>query len=164
MEDWKLYIANLGKYNEGRLVGEWFTVPVNMEEVREKIGLNDEYEECAIHDYELPFEIGEYESIERINSLYHQLEDADEDVLADLKDLLRVFDSVEELIENLDNLIFYKGVDALEDLAAELVEAGCFGKVSEQLRLYIDYVAMARDMNIEGTYVVTDNGIWDVNL
>lgn len=164
MEDWKLYIANLGKYNEGRLVGEWFTVPVNMEEVREKIGLNDEYEECAIHDYELPFEIGEYESIERINSLYHQLEDADEDVLADLKDLLRVFDSVEELIENLDNLIFYKGYDTLEDLVINFVNDGVYGEVPEELKIYIDYAAIARDMNINKTLVATDNGIWDVNL
>lgn len=164
MEDWKLYIVNLGKYTEGRTVGEWFTVPVNMEEVKEKLGLNDEYEEYAIHDYELPFGIGEYESIERINSLYCQLENADEDVLLDLKDLLRVFDSVEELIENLDNLIFYKGVDTLGDLAVELVEEGHFGEVPEQLRPYIDYAAIARDMNINGDYVATDNGIWDINL
>ena len=33
---------------------------VDFEEVKERIGLNDEYEEYAIriHDYELPFEIG----------------------------------------------------------------------------------------------------------
>ena len=53
----RIYIANLGKYNEGELVGAWFTPPVGFEEVKERIGLNDEYEEYAIHDYELPFEI-----------------------------------------------------------------------------------------------------------
>ena len=49
----RIYIANLGKYNEGELVGAWFTPPVDFEEVKERIGLNDEYEEYAIHDYEL---------------------------------------------------------------------------------------------------------------
>ena len=53
----RIYIANLGKYNEGELVGAWFTPPVDFEEVKERIGLNDEYEEYTIHDYELPFEI-----------------------------------------------------------------------------------------------------------
>lgn len=53
----RIYIANLGKYNEGELVGAWFTPPVDFEEVKERIGLNDEYEEYAIHDYELPFEL-----------------------------------------------------------------------------------------------------------
>ena len=52
----RIYIANLGKYNEGELVGAWFTPPVDFEEVKERIGLNDEYEEYAIHDYELPFQ------------------------------------------------------------------------------------------------------------
>ena len=69
MEEMRIYIANLGKYNEGELVGAWFTPPVDFEEVKERIGLNDEYEEYAIHDYELPFEIDEYTPIEEVNRL-----------------------------------------------------------------------------------------------
>ena len=38
------------------MVGAWFTPPIDFDEVKERIGLNDEYEEYAIHDYELPFE------------------------------------------------------------------------------------------------------------
>ena len=56
----RVYIANLGKYNEGELVGAWFTPPVDYDEMAERIGLNERYEEYAIHDYELPFEIDEY--------------------------------------------------------------------------------------------------------
>lgn len=57
MEEMRIYITNLGKYNEGELVGAWFTPPVDFEEVKERIGLNDEYEEYAIHDYELPLRL-----------------------------------------------------------------------------------------------------------
>ena len=53
MIDMQVYIANLGKYNEGELVGAWFTPPVDYEEMAEKIGLNEEYEEYAIHDYDV---------------------------------------------------------------------------------------------------------------
>ena len=45
----QVYIANLGKYNEGELVGAWFTPPIDYDEMAERIGLNDEYEEYAIH-------------------------------------------------------------------------------------------------------------------
>ncbi len=55
MEEMRVYIANLGKYNEGELVGAWFEPPIDFDEVKERIGLNDQYEEYAIHDYELPF-------------------------------------------------------------------------------------------------------------
>ena len=48
----RIYIANLGKYNERELVGAWFLPPISMGEVAEKIGLNETYEEYAIHDYE----------------------------------------------------------------------------------------------------------------
>lgn len=163
MDDWRVYIVNLGKYIEGEAKGAWFSVPVDIEDVKEKIGLNGEYEEYAIHDYELPFGVGEYESIERINNIYHQLENLNEDVLADLKDLMAAaFESIEELIENQSNLIFYQGIESLDDLVFKLVEEGCYGEISERLKIYIDYTAMARDLNIEGTYVTTDNGIWKV--
>ena len=36
MDDMQVYIANLGKYNEGELVGAWFTFPIDFEEVKEK--------------------------------------------------------------------------------------------------------------------------------
>ena len=49
--------------------------PVDFEEVKERIGLNDEYEEYAIHDYELPFEIDEYTPIEEVNRLCEMVED-----------------------------------------------------------------------------------------
>lgn len=57
MEEMRVYIANLGKYNEGELVGAWFTPPVDYDEMAERIGLNGNYEEYAIHDYELPFPV-----------------------------------------------------------------------------------------------------------
>lgn len=69
----KVYIANLGKYNEGVLQGSWFTLPVDFDFIAEKIGLNDEYEEYAIHDFESPFDIPEYISIDALNDMYNKL-------------------------------------------------------------------------------------------
>ena len=50
IDDMQVYIANLGKYNEGELVGDWFSFPLDEEVIAERIGLNAEYEEYAIHD------------------------------------------------------------------------------------------------------------------
>lgn len=53
----QVYIANIGKYNEGKLVGAWFTPPVDYKDIKEKIRLNGEYEEYAIHEsYHLKLE------------------------------------------------------------------------------------------------------------
>ena len=69
IDDMAVYIANLGKYNEGYLVGAWFTFPIDEEDVKEKIGLNEQYEEYAIHDtdnFPLPrqYDMNEYRMME----------------------------------------------------------------------------------------------------
>ena len=65
-------------------MGAWFTPPVDYDEMAERIGLNDEYEEYAIHDYELPFEIDEYTPIEEVNRLCEMVEDLPEDIQDEL--------------------------------------------------------------------------------
>ena len=30
MEEMRVYVANLGKYNEGELVGDWFEPPIDL--------------------------------------------------------------------------------------------------------------------------------------
>ena len=47
----KIYLTNLGKYNEGELVGEWVELPATdeeLEKVKERIGINKFYEEWFI--------------------------------------------------------------------------------------------------------------------
>ena len=76
VEDMRVYIANLGKYNEGYLVGDWFSFPIDEEDVAERIGLNERYEEYAVHDTEnFPIEIGEYISIEELNEMFEMIEE-----------------------------------------------------------------------------------------
>lgn len=81
MSEMRIYIANLGAYNNGELKGDWFDLPVDMEEVNETIFEPHELDEngqpmgdFAIHDYELPFEISEYESIDTLNRIAEELE------------------------------------------------------------------------------------------
>ena len=84
-----VWIGNLGKYNEGELVGEWLELPVSKKELdtflREKVGLQltqEEvnkslaetgvcYEEYMINDYEtdLPIKISEYTNLTMLNLL-----------------------------------------------------------------------------------------------
>ena len=54
----EIFLTNLGKYVEGCLVGQWVKLPVpedKLESVLKQIGINDEYEEYFITDYEISF-------------------------------------------------------------------------------------------------------------
>lgn len=49
--DVKRYVANLAKYNEGKLAGEWLTLPKSREELEERLQvIMGEDEEYTIHD------------------------------------------------------------------------------------------------------------------
>ena len=75
-----VFITNLGKYNEGELVGEWVSLPCDdLDAVYERIGIDEEYEEAFITDFETDFNysVGEYESIEDLNECAEELEGTD---------------------------------------------------------------------------------------
>lgn len=162
----RVYISNLGKYNEGELVGDWFTPPINMEEVKERIGLNGEYEEIAIHDYELPFEIDEYTPINEINRLCAMIEEIQgTPIYYELKAMIGYwFRDLEELLENVDDIVCYSDCHSMEDVARYFVEeTGLLGEVPANLQSYIDYEAFGRDLELEGNYLVTSHGVFEYN-
>ena len=159
----RIYIANLGKYNEGELVGAWFTPPVDYDEMAERIGLNDRYEEYAIHDYELPFEIDEYTPIEEVNRLCEMVEDLPEYIQEELSELQSYFGSIEELCEHEDDIICHSGCDDMADVArCYLEESGQLGELPAHLQNYIDYAAYGRDMELDGTFIVTNHGVYEI--
>ena len=147
MDDMQVYIANLGKYNEGELVGAWFTFPIDFEEVKEKIGLNDEYEEYAIHDYELPFTVDEYTSIGELNRLWEMVSELPEELQSELSALLTHFSSIEDMY---DVARYY------------IEETGALGEVPASLQNYIDYQAYGRDLDLSGTFISTNHGIFEI--
>jgi len=77
------FITNLGKYNEGELVGKWHNFPTTKEEIAQtfrEIGIDGiRYEEFFITDYDCEVEgisdhLGEYSSIDEINYLASKLD------------------------------------------------------------------------------------------
>jgi antirestriction protein len=61
------------------------------------------------------------------------------------------FDPAKDEPDSLDVTIYH--VDSLKELAEQFAEEGLFGEVPENLRFYIDYDAMARDLGAD--YVET---------
>jgi len=162
--DMGIYIANLGKYNEGEAVGEWFRPPIDYEDMKERIGLNAQYEEYAIHDYDLPFQIDEYISIEEVNSLCSRVIELEgSPFYTELKEIQRTwFNSIEELLDNVEDIHCHWDCDSMEDVAMYYIEeTGLLGEVCEYLQGYIDYDALGRDMEIEGSFLITSHGIFE---
>ena len=171
------YVTNLGKYNEGQLVGEPLKLPTTVEEVQsllKRIGVDGiRYEEIFITDYEsdvlgLHKCLGEYESLDELNYLAALLSEMDQ---SDIEKFEAVLDageytgSVKDLInltQNLDCFEFYPDVHSDEDLGSMYVLEFGGLEVPEHLIDYIDYEAYGRDVRInEGGHFAPGGYVFD---
>ena len=153
----KGFITNLGKYNEGELIGEWIDFPIDedaMEEVFKRIEINDQYEEYFFTDWECRFEtgLGEYVSIEEVNELAEMLETEDADIFEAIIEATGY--DLRTAIDHTDRASFFSG-SSLMDLAYEFVDQM---ELPEMARTYFDYEAFARDLEIEG-YTEVSGGV-----
>ena len=172
------FITNLGKYNEGELVGEWVKFPTTAEEMKEVfrrigIGQKDEfgqpYEEWFITDYDcyvdgLYDKLGEYESLDELNYLASKLEEMRDYEYAQFRAGMEMGDhcgSLQEIInltENLDCYEVYPNIEDYDDLGRYYIEELDVMQVPEHLRNYIDYEAYGRDVALEEGGTFTDQG------
>ena len=157
------FITNLGKYNEGCLVGEWIDFPINeddLKEVFERIEIDGvNYEEYFFTDWEcdLDLGLGEYESIDHVNEIAEMINDLSSD---DYEKLVAIMEydtgNALEAIEYLDNYTFYHDT-TLEDFAYDMVQEQYFSKETPEIfQTYFDYEAFARDLSFEGYHEVND--------
>lgn len=147
----RIYVANLAKYNEGELVGEWITLPADPSELEASIReiLGDD-EEIAIHDFESFFPIGEYDNPYKLNELLQKLQYQDRNLVESLYAHIGNLQDVLHVIEQGD-YTSYHNVESLEDLAYEMVKDGSFfGTIPESIQKYVDFKKIANDLDCEG--------------
>ena len=172
------FITNLGKYNEGELVGEWVKFPTTAEELKEvfkRIGIGQKddfgqpYEEWFITDYDcyvdgLYDKLGEYESLDELNYLASKLDEMSESEYAQFQAGMEMGDhcgSLQEIInltENLDCYEVYPDIHDYDDLGRYYIDELEVMQVPEHLQNYIDYEAYGRDVAMDENGSFTDQG------
>lgn len=102
----KIYLSNLGKYVEGSENGRWLQLPMSSEKLQSVYnGIVGENQEYIILDYDLPFNISEYENIFLLNEILENLSGCgiDSDILTAL---FKVNPDREEVLEAIENETF----------------------------------------------------------
>jgi len=163
------FITNLGKYNEGELVGEWVKFPTTADELKkvfERIGIGSEddfgnpYEEWFITDYDcyvggLYDKLGEYANLDELNYLASKLDDMDRSEYNQFLAAMEMGEhtgSIQDLInltENLDCYDVYPDIEDHDDLGRYYIDELEAMQVPDYLRNYIDYEACGRDVAME---------------
>ena len=168
----KIFITNLGMYNEGYLVGKWVKLPVSedkLDEVLKAIGINEYYEEFFISDFEneriigLSEVVSEYSSVQALNKLAQRLEELSDDEADKLGAVLeyeacRSVSDVLELLDELDNFDLLTDVTDDEELGYYYAEEYCSIDIPENIQPYFNYEAYGRDIRLESSCLYTSYG------
>ena len=160
----KIFISNLRKYNEGQIIGEWVSLPCeDIKEVLEKIS-NSDNDELFISDYETDIsglKVSEYDNILELNTIAEEIDNLSEDELIAFQAYLEQYaNNIEQALEEVrqGNYRIYYNCDNMEDVAYQAVnESGLLDGVPEQVKMYFDYEAYGRDMDINRTFIQIDN-------
>jgi len=171
------YITNLGKYNEGELVGETLKFPTSPQAVQallKNIGVDGiRYGEFFITSFDgdvlgLYDYLDEYENLDELNHLACLLSELDQSEIEKFEAVLHTgahTSSVADIInltQNLDCFEFYPDIESEEDLGRYWAEDL---PIPAELKDYFDYEAYGRDVSINegghftpGGYVVQTSG------
>ena len=156
----KIALTNLGKYNEGELVFEWISLPFTDDELQvalDKIGINSNYEEYFISDYDLSinYEVSEYENLQELNELFWRIDELNDSQIDDLNIILDMENNLNRALDILENNEYtvIDDVNNNEGLGEGYIEE-IYGGIEElpreTLEQYFDYEAFGRDLSFEG--------------
>jgi len=172
----RVYITDLEAYNNGHLVGAWYELPMSEDLLAESIENELQkgrdvcnsahyHEEYFSTDYECDYmKIDEYESLTKLNEIAQKMESLEMQEKTAVMLMLEnnIVNSIDEAIENIDNMIC-TDEEKIEDVAYSYIEeSGALQGMAENLQGYFDYKALGRDIEIEGCYFRDEENIlWE---
>ena len=160
----KIYVASLGAYNNGRMVGDWLTPSdySDFEKFNNAIQVATEYaDEIAVHDYDGIDKSNEYPDFENLYEFCKALEDSwldNEVIIAYAEDTGEELDA--ELVANAeDNFV---GIySTFKDYAEEWADEQLVFQ-DDFLKRYFDYESFARDLEYD--YIVCNVSNYNVAI
>lgn len=170
-----VYVTNLGKYNEGELVGKWIELPITREKFQDVLKDiyidNINYEEYFYTDYECDVDglidnIGniEFAGFKEVNALAEEINNLDTEKVKLLEGILEIENctSIIDALNHIKNLDCYnlsEDIITQRDVGEYYFENYMYTKeIPDFIINYIDYEGLGRDCIFENFGNFTKNG------
>lgn len=170
----EIYITDLAAYNNGHLIGEWVSLPMDEDDLKAKINEiltigaevceDDEHEEIFITDYECNFiEIGEYDNPFKLNKIAQQADELNDHERKMVGFLLRngLVSNFEEALDKYEDVIIHED-SRMEDVAYDFIDG--FYNLKDLPPIIanaIDYRQIGRELEMDGRYFEEDGDIYE---
>ena len=161
----RIYVACLAAYNNGFLHGAWIDASDDLDAIQAQVAKMlasspiPDAEEYAIHDYEDfgDFSLSEHAGLETAHTIALFLADTGSLGAMLLSHFSGDLNDAQNALEN------YAGVyESVADFAQELTEETT--TIPDNLQYYIDYDAMAKEMELNGDIIALEEGYNRVHI
>lgn len=157
----QIWIGDLAEYNNGNLVGDWVTLPCDLNQAINDTLINGN-EEYFIGDIDSSLDLKGY-SINELNEIAEKLESYskfDEELFAGILESghFSDLDDVYQCIEDGNYMVFHDCKDMSDVAYSYYEETGMLQELEKVINtFYIDWEKLGRDMDIEGYYYHINN-------
>lgn len=161
LENLQVWLGDIAAYNAGRLVGKWYSFPLDEEKIREDFG--EGVEEIIPMDFDgFPSALcSQLYSIRELNAIYESLESLDPILLKNIEDLMEAGYDLEDLERIGTNFYYYEGCFNMADIAKiKLFED--YWKIDPFLVPFLDLQLLGRYFADCGTYVLCSDGVLEI--
>lgn len=164
MYEMRLYILDIRKpYHEDEdgYAGAWFNCPVDLEEIKERLGVEQE-EDFEIADYELPFALNPDMPLWEINALCRMIQEIEGTPVGnELKEIqAKWFQNIEDFIDHKDEIRHYDVSDSAALAEYIIMEEHCFGELPPELVQHIDFTSYGHELEQSDAYLFTSSGVF----
>lgn len=173
--DMTIYITDLGAYNQGYLIGEHISLPMDEDDLKSKIDEilsigakacgDTEHEEIFITDYECDFMgIHEYSDPFELNRIAQEAEGLNDHELKIVCFLLSngSVKDYSEAVEHIEDVIIHEGATSMEDIAYDYINE-CYDieSLAPIIANSIDYRKIGVELAMDGQYFEIDGDIYE---
>lgn len=161
----QVWIGDLAEYNEGNLKGDWFMLPMDLDDILEDV-LEEGNEEWYIGDTDCEINVNGL-SFNELNELAEFVDNLDSYEIETFKGLMEYYNDLESaknIMEDGDYTV-YSNCRDMSEVAYEYYEmTGQLSEITKHIpEYYIDFEAIGRDMEINGTFVQVGNDYIEIH-
>ena len=153
MAEMKVFVINLDEQEKDTGCA-WFTLPCNIEALKQSIGLPPDSDRYLISDYDFPFEILQDTDLDLLNNVCLAISESEippEDISVIQREW---FQNLQELEAGLCDITYYRNCSNMEEISQYLInECAELGEVSPRLYPYIDYKGYANTLETLGHFL-----------
>lgn len=167
MQDMRIQLEALHPTEQTEQKSAWFTLPIYEDELSETLGIEEDSEDFAVADTDLPYDFikagDETITLDEINDIYHMFEDLSSDIQDEIEEIMEEYDCLEDLHDQRHDIISHSGCRNMADVAREILnETGELRNLPEYLQEHFDYASYGESLEEDGTWIITNSGVFEL--